>query len=351
MNKWLQRALVSAGAAVVSTTAIVTTAESSDGKKKKRKKRKRGDKKRERDESFEGRGADGAIIDDDVPRSMGAQAAHDYRTGHDGGLTAGEWVENVKGLGTKARDGASTLGSLLFGKGPPPGEAPPAGEGKKRSKKRRRRRVRRKKGEAPPEPEKRKKRKRADAPVDDDVSRLKDEAKKQATKAAVNSLADKAGVADAVETLKEQGKELWHKTEKLGEAVREKVPDDLGERVGESLVGAGRAIKDGANKLGEKVKAAVGDDDDDDDPAEARDGAPGDAEPNAADDDLASKVGRGIQSFTRWVEGPGAPDYDAPDYEAAPAPSRVKPADSDGDEDEQDVVEAKDPDSPLDPPR
>ena len=42
VNKWLERALISAGAAVVSTTAIVTTAERPGKRKKRKNGRKRG---------------------------------------------------------------------------------------------------------------------------------------------------------------------------------------------------------------------------------------------------------------------------------------------------------------------
>lgn len=326
MNKWLERALVSAGAAVVSTTALVTTAEKDGNKRKKKGKRKKG-KKGEGDSS---RGTDGALIDDEVPRSIGAQAAYDYRKGHDGGLTGAEFLDNVRDAGSKAARGVSGFGKLLFSRAPsaPPGEEGDEPAPKKRRRKKVRRRVRRKKGEADaPRPsddggpkKKKRRKKRRGEPERDEFDELRDEAAKAARRAAAKGVADKVGMGDTVSSIKEQSKELWEKTEKLSSSVRDRVPEDLGKRIGESFEEAGRSIKDGTNKLADRVRDAVGEDEE-------------------TGEDIGDKVERGIRGVMRWVEGPGAPKY-----EAAPKPKRVKVTQDGDDEDE---VDAKEP--PGDP--
>ncbi len=360
MNKWLERALISAGAAVVSTTAIVTTAER-PGKRKKRKKKKGEDS----------RGKDGALVDDEVPRSVGAQAAHDYRVGHDGGLTAREWLANVRDAGKNAASRVSTVGGYLIGRQQPP---PPEGDGEgaeldearaprpKAKRKKVRRRVRRKVGEGPREPATAKKKRaggqkvrqkkgsarRGEEPVDE-IRELRDEAVKRAASAAAKHAADKSGLGGAARQIKESGEELWKKTEQLGKAVKDRVPEDLGERASATLGEAGKGIARGARALSERLRTALSEEQ----AREERDvSAPPDVaeehapnveedgaarhEPTVKEPDLGDRLGRGIKGVARWMEGPGAPrDDDGPS-----APRRTRPAVP-----EDDVVEAKDPDA------
>jgi hypothetical protein len=317
VNPWLQRALISAGAAVVSTTAIVTTADRPGKRSKKKRKKKRG--KSERKEGTDGVRVEG---DEHVPRSPGAQAAYDYRVGPESGMTGAELLENLKSAGSKTAKGITTLGGWLTKSGAPP---PPEGEGepgapRKKKKRRRRRRRRVKKGEAPQRSgARKKKRKRAAADEADELDELKKAAAKKAAEAAAKSAADKAGVGGAFDAVKESSEEIAKKAGELGASIREKVPEDLGEKVGESLSSAGRSIRDGATKIGDKVKTALDED--------------GDGEP-----DIGAKLNRGWRGFTRWIEGPGSQSYEEeldPDKHA-PEPSRVRAAPDD------DAVDAKD---------
>lgn len=356
MNKWLERALISAGAAVVSTTAIVTTAER-PGKRKKRKKKK----------GEESRGKDGALVDDDVPRSIGAQAAHDYRVGHDGGITTREFFANVRDASRNAARRVSTVGGYLLGKPSPPppdaeegeGEAPPpraarAGA-KKKARKKVRRRVRRDATEAPRPAagaaKKKKKATRQRAPARDersDFEELRDEAVKRAASAAAKHAADKTGLGDAAEKLKESGAEVWKKAEQLGKAVKERVPDDLGERASTTLGTAGKGIARGARALSERLRAALSEEERS---AEERgeDASTTDApvtdverpdESARATEDGAGdgeRLGSAFKGFARWMEGPGAP---RDDDERARGSGRVRRATTD------DVVEARDASEP-----
>lgn len=375
MNKWLERALLSAGAAVVSTTAIVTTAER-PGKRKKRK--KKGEK--------DGRGKDGALVDDEVPRSVGAQAAHDYRVGHDGGITTRDLLTNLKDAGKNAAQKVSTVGGYLIGrqKPPPPAGADdepfdlesPSGDATppKKRRKKVRKRVRRKVGERPTEPAgssaktSKKKRTRRGGETVDDLKELRDEAVKRAASAAAKHAADKSGLGDAARQIKESSGELWKKTEKFRGAVKDRVPEDLGDRVGDTLGEAGKGIARGARSLSEKLRTALSEERQaneretherevrrvNDEAATPRSEAAGEVRPTppaagvseqdsaqeGPEHDVSERVSRSLRGFARWVEGPGAPKNDDDD-ESQPRrvhPTRAAPV--------EDVVEARDPTDP-----
>lgn len=397
MNKWLERALVSVGAALVSTTAIVTTAER-PGKRKKRKKKKGED----------GRGKDGALVDDEVPRSIGAQAAHDYRVGHDGGITTRQFLENVRDASKSAARRVSTVGGYLFGKQEPPLPGEGEGEGEleaaprakpqaKRTRKKVRRRVRRDVREgARPSPGAAKKRRKAGSVRRErgDFDELRDEAVKRAASAAAKHAADKTGLGEAAQKLKESGGELWKKTEKLGKAVKERVPEDLGERATTTLNEAGKGIARGARALSERLRQALSEEqrtssapgaanapheprapsdviDVDAGAEDAEAGAANDAANDAGNDAAPTserprtemsrpeapgngeRLGAAFKDLARWMEGPGAP---RDDDERPRGQGRVRRATSeeavdaafarDPSEPAPDVVEAKDPPEP-----
>lgn len=284
MNPWLERALVSVAASVVSTTVWVTTAKQ-PAKKKKRRKKKKGD----------ARGTDGVKVEEHVPRSPGAQAAHDYRSGHDGGLTGAELLENVKGLGKSTANKARFVGGLLGLGGGQKVPEPKKGKKKASSKKGA------KKAAGSDKPQK-----RPPAP-EDDLEALRDEAVKRAKKAAadrvVQEAAERAGMAATLEKLKDASEGIKQRGAELGKVVKEKMP----ENVGETLEGAGRSVKDAAERASRSVK-------------EALDGEEGTG--------LGKKLDRGVRDLGRWIQGPGAPDD-----EERPRRERVEGAE---------VVEAKD---------
>lgn len=369
MNKWLERALISAGAALVSTTALVTTAER-PGKRKKRKKKRKGE---------DSRGKDGALVDEEVPRSIGAQAAHDYRVGHDGGITPRQFLENVRDASKSAARRVSTVGGYLLGKQEPPppepGEVEEAQEARaaaskaKASRKRKkvRRRVRRDVREgARPSEGAAKKRKKAGSRRRErsDFDELRDEAVKRAASAAAKHAADKTGLGETAQKLKESGGELWKKTEKLGKAVKERVPEDLGEKASATLDQAGKGIARGARALSERLRAALSEEEQGRQEPSHREAhdvesaghGTADVEPSAASREAGGergeeheraegsgngeRMGAALKGFARWMEGPGSPRHD----EEPPRRSgRVRLATSD------DAVEAKDPsESPPD---
>lgn len=237
MNRWLERALISIGASIVSTTAIVTTAKNPQKKKRRRKKRRGQD----------ARGKDGVRVDEKVPRSPGAQAAHDFRRGHDQGMTGAEFLESLTSSAKRAGERARFVGGLLgLGGGAkvpepkePRREAARGDAKKKRPKKKR-----------PPEK--------------DAFTELSGEAVKKAGRAAA-----KKAASDAIE-----GSAAFEAARRIKESV------------GETLESTGKTIKEAAGKIGESVKGAMGDED---------------------GEGLGDKLDRGVKSFGRWVQGPGVP--------------------------------------------
>jgi hypothetical protein len=326
VNKWLERALISAAASVVSTTAIVTTAERPNKPKEDRSNKDRSNKDRSNKRGRAERGKDGVRIQEEVPRSMGAQAAHDFRAGHDGGLTPLELLENLKAAGRTV----GSVGGYLLGRGknrPPPVEQtsadvvvasppPPRPPGRR---KKVRKKVRRKKGTGDPAAA------RAGEPISE-LRELSDEAFKRVSSAAARRAAEKVGVAGAVDSLKES--ELWKKTGAFGRRVKERFPEDI-EKVGDSLEGAGKSLADNAKRLSERVKKAAKE-------AGEREGlTPHDNGEPPSDEgkELGARLERGVKGIARWMEGPGAPG-------AGPSSSagRVRPQRADGG-----AVEAKEP--------
>jgi hypothetical protein len=195
LNPWLERALVAWAAGAVASTVIVTTAKNPNQKKKRRKKKK---KKQSGD-------GISVSVDDAVPRSTGAQAAHDYRLGVDRGMTPGELVDNVKSLGSKAKKAGTWISAGLFGTEVPVEKKP----------------------EEPTA--------RAPDVVEDAKKALRD--------VVIDQAADKAGVAGVVDELKEQ-------TARVVGGVRDAIPDDAGEK----LKKAGAAVGDGAKRAGAAIK-------------------------------------------------------------------------------------------------
>lgn len=250
MNPWLERALVAWAAGAVASTVIVTTAKNPHKKKKRRKKKKKS--------------GDGikVSVDDAVPRSTGAQAAHDYRLGVERGMTGDELLDNVKGLGGKAKKLGSWVSAGLFGTEVP--KDPP-------------------KDAQPAEP----------AAKEPDVV---EDAKRVLREAVVEQAAEKAGVAGVVEELKEQ-------TAKLKDVI----PDDAGEKLkaaGSAVAGgakkAGAAAADGAKKAGAAIK---------------------DTFTPEKIDAFEKKLDKGLKNIGRWFQGPGAPkDDDEPPPPEAPPP-------------------------------
>src|SRR5690606_26435434 len=169
---------------------------------------------------------------------------------------------------------------------------------------------------------------------------------KRAASAAAKHAADKAGLGDAAEKLKESGAEVWKKAEQLGKAVKDRVPEDLGERAQTTIGEAGKGIARGARALSEKLRAALQEEERTDD--ERQPGEPPRAEATgseaAASDEREEKgangdrVGAAFKGFARWMEGPGAP---RDDDDTSSRSSRVRRQASDGE-----VVEAKDTSEP-----
>ncbi len=287
MNPWLERALVSWAAGAVATTVIVTTAKNPNKKKK-----KRGKKKKKSGDGIK------VAVDDAIPRSTGAQAAHDYRMGTDRSMTGDELVENVKGLGKKAKRAGQYIAAGLFGQ-----TVPKKSDGDEK--------VAAKKVDA-------KKADVIDRDRDDRGGRAKhidvvEDAKRALRDAAVGKVADeaaeRAGVAGVVDELKEQGGEIKERAAKVVQGIKDAIPDDAGDK----LKQAGTTVADAGKKAGEAVADA----------GKKAGAAIKDALTAEKIGELEKKLDGGLKKLGRWFQGPGAPkDDDAPtnDDDVPPGP-------------------------------
>jgi hypothetical protein len=328
MNPWLTRALISVAGSVVTTTAIVTTAKNPNKKKKKRRRKK------------SAKGADGVKVEEDVPRSMGAQAAHDFRSGHDGGMTTAELIENIKGSGGKIASGLKYIGGGLFGGGrppPPPAEDGEEGtEGEERPRRRpppkgkRRRRRPPPKGKRRRRPPPRGKRRRRPPPRKEekgDFEAIRDEVAKHAASKITRGAADKIGAGDVLENIKDGAESVKDNVGKLAEGIKDSIPEDLGERVGDALEDAGEGIRDIGKKVGDTIKGAFEDPD-------AVDWSTSRGAKDAVNT-LSDRVDRQLENLGRWLEG-----ADPPGPATKPPASSGEVVDAKLDDDPE-IVEAK----------
>jgi hypothetical protein len=119
---------------------------------------------------------------------------------------------------------------------------------------------------------------------------LKEEAFYVAKTAVKDKIVEKTGMGGAISAVEKGADAVKKAGADVAKKIKESVPDDVGEKV----AGAGRAISEGGKKLGRAVK----------------EGLPEDAEDV---EELKAKLDEKVSGFSRWIEGPGAPNYRRPD--------------------------------------
>lgn len=231
----------------------VTTAKNPKGSKRRRRgKRKRSGK------------AAGPPDASPVPRSPGAQAARDHENGHRDGMSAGEFLENLQRSGARNAARVVQLRAWLKNEASASSSANEIGNREKTS-------------EKASQPEK-------------ETDSVLAEAKKAARKQIQKEMASRTGLSQASEKWQSTSASLKEAGGKLSQSVKQKMPDNWSQGVGE----AGRNMKDALSQAGRNVREGL-----------ENEGA------------LGEKMDQGIRDLGRWIQGPGAPKAKADGGDAA----------------------------------
>ena len=300
MNPLVQRLLISLTAGSAAGGAWVATAKNKHKKARKRRRKKKTD-----------------IV-------IGTQARKDAAEEFTPGMTLAQLGARVRTFGAGVVDSARSLVGLSPRDPAADGSARDADEihhdGKRiKNPARKRRNARLAKGHA----KKRKGSRRKQASLFDSAKESLRQVVKDEAKRAVQEQVDKTGLGKAAEALKSAGGAVVEKAK----AVKDAIPEDLDERLAE----AGKNVVEGAKRVGESVGGAI------QEGLRKLDGEPGlpggesqeDGEGLSAEE-LAQRVGKGVDALGSWLQGPGAPGYKNS--------GRVRPSSSGSG-----VVEAKEP--------
>lgn len=281
---WLIRAVVGVAAGGVSTGVIVATAENGPGlkRKKRRKKRRRPrtpaeQREYERRKKKAKRNERKRRREEDALLEPGTMAALHLRATSQPGLTPKEFLENVKESGKSAKNRVGRWFGLL------PPEAPPAhGDPAPASRRRPRHGARPDRGARST--------RYARQEGKDGYDTLKEEAFHLAKDAVKRKAVEAIGVSDKIEALKDTAEDIQDVAVDVAARIKDGVADGAGV-VGEAASQVGRKAGALANSVMESIP-----------------------------DDALENVGGGMKNFGRWLQGPGAQDYD---HQRNPGPRRL----------------------------
>jgi hypothetical protein len=299
----LIRALISGVAGAASTGAVVMSAENAPKLRRKKKRRRRrrrqpGDapprtrkptraQKRARDKRR--KEAEAAVAD---PGSLAIKHLAEISAP---GLSTGEFLENLKGTGRSMKDGVGRL----FGLGPRREEPPPAVVEDKRGRH----------GRRPDPPRAQSRRRRPKQTRQDGLEALKQDvmylAKDGVKKKVKQTVVDATGMGDGVGKIKDVAEGIGDRAGDVADAISD-VAKDGAERISET---AGAVVKN-AGELASSVRASLPED--------------------------VEAVGDGVKGIGRWLQGPGAQNYDG-----ERKPRQLTGADGEVVHAKMDVVQAK----------
>ena len=123
-------------------------------------------------------------------------------------------------------------------------------------------------------------------PKKDGYETLKEEVLYVAKTAVKDAVVEKTGIGGAVSAVEKGADAVKRTGADVARKIKESVPEELGDKV----AGAGRAISEGGKKISKAVRESIPDDEED---ARA----------------IKARLDEKANGFTRWLEGPGAPNY------------------------------------------
>jgi hypothetical protein len=242
----LIRAAISALAGAVTTTVLVETAERAPGRRRRKKRKKSGAKKAGAKKKKSPAQREAERRADTPSR----RASQEIQALPGPGMTVDEFIWSIKSAPSRM---STALGNVFNRSNEPSAIDEKTGKP-----------VRKKDG----------------------FETLKEEAFFVAKTAVKDKIVEKTGMGGAISAVEKGADAVKRASADVAKKIKESVPDDVSEKVAD----AGRAISESGKKLGRAVK----------------DGLPEDAEDV---EELRHKLDEKVSGFSRWVEGPGAPNY------------------------------------------